>query len=546
MSKVVGVTVGSPLSKEKIIELINEHGGKGLTENEVNAKVSEAKEKLIGTLEDTVDANTIRGAKAYAKEQYEKANEYTVDKVKNVKKELIGFSVDEETANTINGAKKYAKKLFDNYDASEAVEAALTEAKESGEFNGADGKDGAAGADGQDGENGLSAYQIWLQQGNTGSEADFLESLKGADGASGKDGAKGSDGEDGKDGTSVTVSSVTESTADGGENVVTFSNGQTLKVKNGSKGSKGEKGEQGDKGDPGEKGEQGEKGDAYTLTEADKQEIVASVIETLGGNPIFGYVDENNNIIVQGNLADGTYSVKYEMENGTTVDIGNLVLDTNVYYSITNNITNCTSNNGATQVVEGESYFATITANDGYELKNVSVTMGGSVVSVSGGVISIASVTGDIVITAVAEETASYDGYDVFADFGYVDDSRLGSSSIYNGTASGYVLTGAIPLTDIAGKTITVWSKDLDYTGGKVVWAIMSNDTMSASYVVKGITSDSSVWQDIQLTYNAPDANGIASFTMNIPSEYASNYLRISGYGTGTTSQITIDREIAV
>ena len=29
------------------------------------------------------------------------------------------------------------------------------------------------------GSNGLSAYEIWLQQGNEGSEADFLESLKG-------------------------------------------------------------------------------------------------------------------------------------------------------------------------------------------------------------------------------------------------------------------------------------------------------------------------------------------------------------------------------
>lgn len=246
--------------RQEVFAAIESGGVGGVTEAEVEQKVSAAKEELVGTLEDTVDDNTIRGAKAYSKEQYEKANEYTVGKVKAAKKELIGFSDDEETANTINGAKNYAKKLFDSYDASEAVEAALTEAKESGEFNGVDGKDGAAGADGQDGENGLSAYQIWLQQGNTGSEADFLESLKGADGASGKDGAKGSDGEDGKDGTSVTVSSVTESTADGGENVVTFSDGKTLTVKNGSKGSKGDKGDPGEKGEQGIQGEQGEKG----------------------------------------------------------------------------------------------------------------------------------------------------------------------------------------------------------------------------------------------------------------------------------------------
>lgn len=55
------------------------------------------------------------------------------------------------------------------------------------------------------------------------------------------------DGKHGDPGTSVTVKNVSESTADGGSNVVTFSDGKSLTVKNGSKGSPGDKG---DKGDP--------------------------------------------------------------------------------------------------------------------------------------------------------------------------------------------------------------------------------------------------------------------------------------------------------
>lgn len=43
----------------------------------------------------------------------------------------------------------------------------------------------------------------------------------------------------GKEGTSVTIEDVSESTADGGSNVVTFSDGKTLIVKNGSKGEDG-------------------------------------------------------------------------------------------------------------------------------------------------------------------------------------------------------------------------------------------------------------------------------------------------------------------
>lgn len=52
----------------------------------------------------------------------------------------------------------------------------------------------------------------------------------------------GNDGNPGKPGTSVTITGVSESFADGGSNVVMFSDGTTLTIKNGSKGSPGEGG----------------------------------------------------------------------------------------------------------------------------------------------------------------------------------------------------------------------------------------------------------------------------------------------------------------
>ena len=53
------------------------------------------------------------------------------------------------------------------------------------------------------------------------------------------------DGEDGKDGKSITVVSVTESPDDNGENVVTFSDGKKLVVRNGGQGGRGERGDSG-------------------------------------------------------------------------------------------------------------------------------------------------------------------------------------------------------------------------------------------------------------------------------------------------------------
>ena len=50
-------------------------------------------------------------------------------------------------------------------------------------------------------------------------------------------GKAGTEGSNGKEGTSVTVKSVSESAADGASNVVTFSDGKTLTIKNGSRGS---------------------------------------------------------------------------------------------------------------------------------------------------------------------------------------------------------------------------------------------------------------------------------------------------------------------
>ena len=67
-------------------------------------------------------------------------------------------------------------------------------------LKGKDGKDGANGQDGKDGVDGKSAYQIWLDNGNTGTEADFLTWLKGKDGTNGTDGKDGANGADGKDG----------------------------------------------------------------------------------------------------------------------------------------------------------------------------------------------------------------------------------------------------------------------------------------------------------------------------------------------------------
>ena len=87
-------------------------------------------------------------------------------------------------------------------------------------------------------------------------------------------------------------------------------------------------------------------------------------------------------------------------------NIRRIVTETISNYSITNNLTNCTSNNNSITITEGQSYTATIASNTGYELSSVTVIMNGEDITsscYSNGIINITNVTGDIVITAIAE-----------------------------------------------------------------------------------------------------------------------------------------------
>jgi hypothetical protein len=76
-------------------------------------------------------------------------------------------------------------------------------------------------------------------------------------GSKGSQGNPGKDGTNGTNGTSVTVTSVSESDADGGNNTITFSDGTIITIKNGTKGSVGATGSAGTKGEKGDKGDNG-------------------------------------------------------------------------------------------------------------------------------------------------------------------------------------------------------------------------------------------------------------------------------------------------
>lgn len=426
-------------------------------------------------------------------------------------------SLIKQTKQNTEDIKKIKENMISEEVLTEKVEEALLTAKESGEFN------GPAGKDGKNGQDGASAYEIALANGYEGTEKEWLADLVGADGAPGEKGEPGEKGDIGPQGPQGEK-------GDPGE-----------KGEPGAQGIQGEKGEKGDPGATGPAGTSGKDGtNGYTpvkgkdyWTEEDKEEINEELSKklTLGvhtdglvyvfvnGQPqgngvefignsgdVVGYVNSENNIVLTGNLQDGTYTIKYEMEDGSVIDIGEMVLDSNVYYSVTNNLTNCTNGTSETSIVEGESYSATIFADSGYELSSVKVTMGGTDITssaVSGGIITIASVTGNIVIIASAVEYVP--NYTNLADPTSSDwktDNRLNSSGAPT-EATGITATNFIPVNSdnldvIRIKGLTLGQVDsykcqtCYYTSNKTIYSAIipnppSDDSISAVTLINGV-----------------------------------------------------------
>lgn len=88
-------------------------------------------------------------------------------------------------------------------------------------------------------------------------------------------------------------------------------------------------------------------------------------------------------------------------------DNGNITA-TIIKFSITNKLTNVSNSNSAIQVDYGNSYSATITANSGYGITSISITMGGvdiTSTAFNNNEINISKVTGDLIISISATET---------------------------------------------------------------------------------------------------------------------------------------------
>ena len=224
-----------------------------------------------------------------------------------------------------------------------------------------------------------------------------------------------------------------------------------------------------------------------------------------------------------------------------------------VYHSINNALTHVVTDNEATSIEDGAAYSATLTADTGYTLGTVTVTMGGTDITstaYSDGGISIASVTGDIVITATATKIVSYtnqvpistdaDG-NVYNGTGYKDGYRINSSGA-EAELSGFTATGFIPFTK--GQTIRIGGEGITYA--EYGCLLMFYDAAKTYISNSGIAYD----KVGNTTYGTWTTEETSVFCLDPLDTYPNTlsgingYIRISAKGSGANLIVTLNEKI--
>lgn len=223
-----------------------------------------------------------------------------------------------------------------------------------------------------------------------------------------------------------------------------------------------------------------------------------------------------------------------------------------VYRSITNSLTHVTSSNAAVSVEDGATYTATLTAESGYTMGTVVVKMGGTDITstaytASSGVVSIAEVTGDVTITAVASKIVTYTNLvptavdSSGASAPYTDGKYLGSSGAPS-DMSGFVTTGFIPFDGGAAHVYRIGGDGIAWNayGCRIAW-------YTASYSLKGsVISYEKIGSSIYYPTKVEDASAAAAFStdVNVSPPNGAAYFRVSAKGSGANLIITLDQEI--
>lgn len=210
-------------------------------------------------------------------------------------------------------------------------------------------------------------------------------------------------------------------------------------------------------------------------------------------------------------------------------------------YTVTNNLSNVTTDNQRTAVAESSSYTATISATAPYTVGTITVIMNGvdiTASAVSGATITIAEVTGDITITAsgILGNLINY--------FGYTDDQRISTVDGDNRTKSGCTTIEYIKLSEFANNgAVTFHITGAQFIHKSSPWDDNAYVFYNASknFTAGGYLTGTNTHGNINITSTATsDTDMTITITGLTASHLTSSYsyLRVCGIGSGANIDI--------
>ena len=240
------------------------------------------------------------------------------------------------------------------------------------------------------------------------------------------------------------------------------------------------------------------------LTEEDTARLTATVLPENATDRTVTWTSSNPNTAT---VADGVVTAVGEGTARITAQAGNKtasctvnVAAKKVYYSIAYRLTHVNTSSTLVVVEKGKSYATALTAESGYKLGNASCTMGGAGIEVNDGVVEIASVTGNIILTASADAIR-------------VTSVSLNRTSLDLAVGDSAALTAAVKPDDALNKAVT--------------WSSSSSAVSVSDGVVKAVSTGNAV---VRAT-----ADGVsADCTVSVAKKTNITWLRALAYNTAT------------
>lgn len=226
----------------------------------------------------------------------------------------------------------------------------------------------------------------------------------------------------------------------------------------------------------------------------DARYLIKSVTVKMDG------VDITKDVFEGAYVTNGTFKVskngKYDISDykKVTVDVSSNITN----HTVTKTLSETSSNNSQTEVVNGQSYGELITVNDGYKISNITVKMGGTNITSSvctmilegeemaytKGLITIPNVTGDIEIT-VTTEVQEVETVPITWVIGKTCTYTVGNACTESVNSS-YMISENIPV--VQGETYELTKSDggnLISSGKFTLIELDSNDIVTATEEIK-------------------------------------------------------------